>query len=201
MAVYTLPDLPYDVGALAPHLSAELLGLHHGKHHAAYVKGANETLEKLATAEAAQITGLDRALAFNVSGHVLHSMFWTSMSPDGGGRPDGELAAAIDDSFGSYDTFAAQFGAALTTVQGSGWAALVWEPLAQRLLVTQLHDHQSNTLVGSTPVLLADAWEHAYYLDYRNDKQAWSAAFFALADWRSAAERFAGRAITASSAR
>jgi superoxide dismutase, Fe-Mn family len=198
MAAYTLPDLPYDEGALAPHLSAELMGLHHGKHHAAYVKAANETLEKLASADPAQIAGLDRALAFNVSGHVLHSMFWTSMSPDGGDRPGGELAAAIDDSFGSFATFASQFGTALTTVQGSGWAALVWEPLAQRLLVAQMHDHQSNTLVGSTPVLLADAWEHAYYLDYRNDKQAWSKAFFALADWRSAADRFAERIVTSS---
>ncbi len=201
MAVYTLPDLPYDVAALAPHVSGELMSLHHGKHHAAYVKAANETLDKLAGADAAQIAGLDRSLAFNVSGHVLHSMFWLSMAPDGGGEPDGELGDAIRESFGSYATFRDQFSAALTTVQGSGWAALVWEPLAQRLLVAQLHDHQSNTLVGSTPVLLADAWEHAYYLDYRNDKQAWSKAFFAVADWRSAQERFAGRVVASTASR
>ena len=201
MAVYTLPDLPYDEGALAPHLSGELMSLHHGKHHAAYVKGANETLDKLAGADASQIAALDRALAFNVSGHVLHSTFWLSMTPAGGGEPDGELLDAIKESFGSFATFREQFTAALTTVQGSGWAALVWEPVAQRLLVSQLHDHQSNTLVGSTPVLLADAWEHAYYLDYRNDKQAWGKAFFALADWRSAQERFAHRAVASSSSR
>lgn len=203
MKPYTLPDLPYDEGALEPHLSGRLMSFHHGKHHAAYVKGANETLEKLASAKPDQIAGLERALAFNVSGHVLHSLFWTSMSPDGGGRPDGDLASAIDESFGSYDTFAKRFEAALTTVQGSGWAVLAWEPVASRLMVAQLHDHQSNMLAGSAALIVADAWEHAYYLDYQNDKAAWAKAFFALADWSSTAERFAmsARATVGSSRR
>jgi Fe-Mn family superoxide dismutase len=113
------------------------------------------------------------------------------MSPDGGGRPDGDLASAIEESFGSYNTFAQRFEAALTTVQGSGWAVLAWEPVASRLMVAQLHDHQSNMLAGSAALIVADAWEHAYYLDYQNDKAAWAKAFFALADWSSAAERFA----------
>jgi superoxide dismutase, Fe-Mn family len=197
MDVYTLPDLPYAVDALEPNISAQLMTLHHDKHHAAYVKGANTALEALANAKPEEVTALERALAFNLSGHVLHSLFWTSMSPDGGGRPEGELAAAIDESFGSFAAFRARFIAAMTTVQGSGWASLTWEPVAQRLLVAQLHDHQSNTLVGSTPVLVADAWEHAYYLDYHNDKDAWAEAFCNVADWRSAARRFDERIVAA----
>ena len=193
MDVYSLPDLPYAVDSLQPHLSAKLMTLHHDKHHAAYVKGANEALEALVDAKADRVAALERALAFNVSGHVLHSLLWTSMSPDGGGKPEGELAAAIDEAFGSFDRFRERFTAAITTVQGSGWATLTWEPVAQRLLVAQLHDHQSNTMIGATPVLVADAWEHAYYLDYLNDKKAWADAFFQVADWRSAAARFEQR--------
>jgi superoxide dismutase, Fe-Mn family len=180
MDVYTLPDLPYAVDALQPHISSQLMSLHHDKHHAAYVKGANKALEALADAKPDQVPGLE---------------LWTSMSPDGGGQPDGDLGAAINESFGSFDAFRARFVAAMTTVQGSGWATLTWEPLAQRLLVAQLHDHQSNTLVGSTPILVADAWEHAYYLDYHNDKEAWAKAFCNVADWQSAQRRFDERTM------
>jgi superoxide dismutase, Fe-Mn family len=195
MDVYTLPDLPYAVDALQPHISSQLMSLHHDKHHAAYVKGANRALEALTDAKPDEVSALERALAFNVSGHVLHSLLWMSMSPDGGGQPDGDLGNAIDESFGSFEAFRARFVAAMTTVQGSGWATLTWEPLAQRLLVAQLHDHQSNTLVGSTPVLVADAWEHAYYLDYHNDKEAWAKTFCNVADWRSAQRRFDERTM------
>jgi len=131
MAKYTLPELPYAPDALAPHLSAETLELHHGKHHAAYVKGANETVERLAEAETWQIAGLERALAFNVSGHGLHSLFWVSMSPEMEQKPSGNIAAAIDSAFGSYDKYLERFKDALTTIQGSGWALLVWEPIAK----------------------------------------------------------------------
>ena len=145
MATYTLPELPYDVGALEPHLSARILELHHGKHHAAYVKGANTTLEKLEEARAksdfAAIPALERALAFNVSGHVLHSLFWTNLAPKAGGRPDGALLAAIDRDFGGFDAFKRQLTEAASTIMGSGWAALTWEPLAKRLVTTQIYDH------------------------------------------------------------
>lgn len=201
MTTYSLPDLPYDEGALEPHISGRLMTLHHGKHHAAYVKAANETLDKLASAPPDQIAGLEQTLAFNVSGHVLHSLFWTSMSPQGGGRPDGELAEAIERDFGSYDALARRFDTTLTTVQGSGWAVLAWEPVAARLLVAQIHDHQSNMLAGSTPLLVADAWEHAYYLDYQNDKAAWAKAFFSVVDWSSAAGRFASVRTTVGAGR
>ena len=133
MAKYTLPDLPYAYDALAPHLSQETMELHHDKHHAAYVKAANETIERLANAESWQVPGLERALAFNVSGHGLHTLFWDSMSPEMEQKPSGALADAIDTSFGSMDKYLDRFKAALTTIQGSGWALLMWEPMASML--------------------------------------------------------------------
>jgi Fe-Mn family superoxide dismutase len=194
MSSYELPDLPYDHSALEPHIDARIMELHHGKHHATYVKGANTALEKLAEArdsgDFALITKLSKDLAFNLSGHVLHSVFWTCMAPDGGGKPEGELAAAIDDSFGSFDDFKAQLTEATTSVQGSGWGALAWEPVAGRLIVEQVYDHQSNVGQGSDPVLVIDAWEHAFYLQYLNDKAAWVDAFWEVTDWASAGERF-----------
>ena len=191
---YSLPDLPYDYSALEPHLSATLLTLHHDKHHAAYVKGANETLDRLRQSpEAWQVPGLEQSLAFNVGGHLLHSLFWNCLTPDGIGRPEGELSAAIDDAFGSFDAFRTRFTDALTTIQGSGWAVLSWERTAQRLMISQVKDHHGAHIVGADPLLVADGWEHAYYLDYRNEKAKWAAAFFELADWDTAGTRFAQR--------
>ena len=194
MSTYTLPDLPYDYSALEPHIEARIMELHHDKHHATYVKGANTALEKLAdsrdSGDFALITKLSKDLAFNLSGHVLHSVFWTCMSPDGGGKPGGELAVAIDDSFGTFDDFKAQLTEATSTVQGSGWGALAWEPTAKRLIIEQVYDHQSNIGQGSDPILVIDAWEHAFYLQYLNDKAAWVDAFWEVADWQGAAARF-----------
>jgi Fe-Mn family superoxide dismutase len=194
MSTYELPDLPYDYAALEPHIEARIMELHHDKHHATYVKGANTALEKLADArdsgDFALITKLSKDLAFNLSGHVLHSVFWTCMSPDGGGKPEGELAAAIDDAFGTFEDFKAQLSEATGTVQGSGWGALAWEPTAKRLIIEQVYDHQSNIGQGSDPILVIDAWEHAFYLQYLNDKAAWVDAFWEVADWEAAAARF-----------
>jgi Fe-Mn family superoxide dismutase len=194
VATYTLPDLPYDFGALEPHYSAEVLELHHDKHHAAYVKGANETLEKLQVARQLEdfdaIVGLEKSLAFNVSGHVLHSLFWRNLSPDGGGRPEGELAAAIDASFGSFEAFRKHLSAATTSVQGSGWGALAWEPLGQRLIVEQVYDHQGNLGNGSGPILVIDAWEHAFYLQYKNVKADYVDAIWNIVNWVDVSDRF-----------
>ena len=155
MADYTLPDLPYDYGALEPHVSGQIMELHHDKHHAAYVAGANQTLEKLAAArdkdDFGAVVGLEKTLAFNLSGHVLHSVFWTNLSPDGGGKPDGDLGTAIDENFGSFDSFKAHLTQATSTIQGSGWGALAYEPLAGRLVVEQIYDHQGNVGQGSVP--------------------------------------------------
>ncbi len=194
MPTYVLPDLPYDYGALEPHVDARIMELHHDKHHAGYVKKANVALEELDEARTngdfAAINRLEKDLAFNLSGHVLHSVLWKCMSPDGGGKPEGELAAAIEESFGNFDDFRAQLTAATTTVQGSGWGALSWESLANRLIVEQVYDHQGNVGQGSLPILVIDGWEHAYYLQYQNDKDAWVEAFWEVADWSEAARRF-----------
>jgi superoxide dismutase, Fe-Mn family len=192
--LYSLPDLPYDHAALEPHVSARILELHHGKHHKAYVDGANKAAEQLGAArergDFTHIAALEHALAFNVSGHALHSLFWQNLSPDGGGDPKGALADAIGRDFGSCDLFRQQMSRAASSVMGSGWAALVWEPMSRRLLTAQLHDHESNTLQGSTPLLVFDAWEHAYYLQYQNDKARFFEALWHVVNWPDVAARF-----------
>jgi Fe-Mn family superoxide dismutase len=188
LSVYTLPDLPYDYGSLEPHLSAEIVELHHDKHHAAYVKGANDTLEQLAEHREkgggpALLNALEKNLAFHVSGHALHSLFWQNMSPDGGGEPDGDLGARIDADLGGYQAMRAQMTAAAMGVQGSGWASLALEPLGNKLVITQIYDHQSNTPTAYRPLLVLDMWEHAFYLQYKNVKGDWVEAFWNIVNW------------------
>ncbi|MGO2659817.1 superoxide dismutase [Mycetocola reblochoni] len=194
MAVYTLPELSYDYAALEPSISGAIMELHHSKHHQAYVTGANTALDQLAEARdsgnLANVNKLEKDLAFNLGGHVNHSVFWTNLSPNGGDKPTGELSSAIDDFFGSFDKFQAHFTAAALGVQGSGWAALVWDSIGQRLLVQQFFDQQSNFPVGVVPVLLLDVWEHAYYLDYRNVRADYVKAFWNIVDWENVQQRF-----------
>ncbi len=194
MPTYELPDLPYDYSALEPHYSAEVLELHHDKHHKAYVDGANTTFEKLGEARESgdfgTINQLEKNMAFHLSGHVLHSLLWQNMSPDGGGAPEGELAAAVKESFGSHDALRAQMSEAANNVQGSGWAALSWEPLSHRLIVEQVYDHQGNVGQGGPPLLALDMWEHAFYLQYKNVKKDWVDAFWNIVNWPDVADRF-----------
>lgn len=191
--MYELPELPYAYDALEPQIPRELLELHHSAHHAAYVKGANDTLDKLAEARSEKQFGyigqLEKSLAFNVAGHVLHSLFWKNLEPGGGGEPTGALAEALNEHFGSFDAFKAQLTAAAASVQGSGWGALSWEPLGRRLLIEQVYDHQGNTGNSTVPILVVDMWEHAYYLKYRNKKAAWLDAFWQTVNWPDVAER------------
>ncbi len=195
MSQYSLPDLPYDYGALEPHLSGQIIELHHDKHHAAYVAGANTALEKLAEArekgEFGALTGIEKNLAFHVSGHLLHSLYWQNMSPDGGGEPEGELAAAVVEDFGSVAALKTQMSQVIATVQGSGWAALSWEPVGQRLVVHQVLDHQDNVAAGSLPIFVIDGWEHAWYLQYKNVKADYVTAFWNVVNWADVATRFA----------
>jgi Fe-Mn family superoxide dismutase len=195
MPVYSLPELPYDYAALEPHYSAEVLELHHDKHHKAYVDGANTALDKLDQARTSDdfgtINQLQKNLAFHLSGHVLHSMFWENLSPDGGGKPEGDLAAAIDEGFGTFEGLKNQLTESALNVQGSGWGALTWEPLGQRLIVEQVYDHQSNVGQGAPPLLVLDMWEHAYYLQYKNVKADWVKAFWEIVNWPDVASRFA----------
>jgi Fe-Mn family superoxide dismutase len=192
---YVLPDLRYDYGALEPHVSGEIMELHHDKHHRAYVEGANRAIEKLMEirrrGDYESVAPLERAMAFNVSGHVLHSIFWQNMSPDGGGEPDGELARAIERDFGDFQSFRKQINQAASTIMGSGWGALVWDPVIRRLGTTQIYDHQSNVTQGGIPLLVMDAWEHAYYLQYRTEKARFFEALWNVWNWDDIASRYA----------
>ncbi|NYH54077.1 MULTISPECIES: superoxide dismutase [Nocardiopsis] len=193
-APYSLPELPYDYAALEPWISGQIMELHHDKHHATYVSGANTALEKMAEAresgEFGTIPMLEKNLAFNLGGHVNHSIFWKNLSPEGGDKPEGELGAAIDDQFGSFDAFRAHFTSVATTIQGSGWAILAWDALGQRLIIEQLYDQQGNTALSSVPLLMLDMWEHAFYLQYKNVKAEYAKAFWNVVNWADVQERF-----------
>ncbi|KGA21794.1 hypothetical protein GM51_0240 [freshwater metagenome] len=194
MTKYTLPDLAYDFAALEPHISGRIMQLHHGKHHAAYVAGANATLDLMAEArdknDLTWINKLQKDLAFNLGGHVNHSIFWKNLSASGGDKPTGELAAAIDEYFGNFDGFRAHFTANAMGIQGSGWSILAWDVLGQRLIIEQLYDQQGNLVAASVPLLMLDMWEHAFYLDYQNVKADYVAAFWNIVSWQDVQARF-----------
>jgi superoxide dismutase, Fe-Mn family len=194
MADYTLPELAYDYDALAPSISGAIMELHHSKHHQAYVTGANTALAQLADArdkgDFAWVNKLEKDLAFNLGGHINHSIFWTNLSPNGGDKPTGDLAAAIDDQFGSFDKFTAHFTAVAMGVQGSGWAVLAYDSIGQKLIIVQFFDQQGNLPAGIVPILMLDVWEHAYYLDYKNVRADYVKAFWNIANWENAQQRF-----------
>ncbi|KTR08707.1 MULTISPECIES: superoxide dismutase [Curtobacterium] len=194
MAEYTLPELPYDYAALEPHISGKIMQLHHDKHHQTYVTGANTALEQLAEAREsgnlANVNKLEKDLAFNLGGHVNHSIFWTNLGPDTK-VPEGELAAAIDEFFGSFEKFQAQFTAVATGIQGSGWSVLAWDQVGQKLTTFQLFDQQANVPLGVVPIFMLDMWEHAFYLDYLNVKADYVKAVWNIVDWENVAARFA----------
>ena len=193
--VYTLPELDYAYDALEPHISAEIMELHHTKHHANYVAGANAALEALQKAReegtiGAQVTALSKNLAFNLGGHTNHSIFWKNLSPNGGGQPTGALAEAIDRDFGSFDAFKDHFKAAALGLQGSGWAVLGFDHIAGRLVIEQMTDQQGNLSINLTPLLMLDMWEHAFYLQYKNVKADYVEAVWNVFNWDDVAARF-----------
>jgi len=194
MSKYTLPELTYDYAALEPSISARIMELHHSKHHAAYVAGANGALDQLAEAreksDFANINKLQKDLAFHLSGHINHSIFWKNLAPTNSDRPDGELGSAITEFFGSFEAFQLHFNAAAMGIQGSGWAFLAWDSLGERLIIEQLYDQQSNVATASIPLLMLDMWEHAFYLDYQNVKGDYVKAFWSIIDWADVQSRF-----------
>ncbi|MFS0143030.1 superoxide dismutase [Corynebacterium striatum] len=199
MAVYELPELDYAYDALEPHISAEIMELHHTKHHANYVAGANAALEAIdaeikGEGNADRLRALYKNLAFNLGGHTNHSIFWKNLGPNGGGEPTGELAEAINRDFGSFEAFQKAFNAAALGLQGSGWAVLGYDHIAGRLLVEQLTDQQGNTSINFTPLLMLDMWEHAFYLQYKNVKADYVKAVWNVFNWDDIAERFAAAA-------
>lgn len=200
---YTLPDLTYDYGALDPSISGQIMELHHSKHHAAYVAGANQALEQMAeardTGNFGNLPKLEKDLAFHLGGHTNHSIFWKNMGPDSKDRPEGELASAITEFFGDYDKFVAHFNAAALGIQGSGWALLAWDAVGSRLVIHQLYDQQGNVPVLTTPLLMLDMWEHAFYLDYKNVKGDYVKAFWNIVNWDDVEKRFEAAKAHASS--
>lgn len=191
---YTLPPLPYAYNALEPHLDEQTMRLHHDKHHQSYVDGANKALDKLQTARAEgkldEVKALSRDLAFNGSGHSLHTIFWSNLRPAAGNSgPSGALAEALTRDFGSVDAFKAHFGAAARQVEGGGWAILGYEPLAAALRVVQAEKHQDLSFQGITPLLVLDVWEHAYYLKYQNNRGAYVDAWWNVVNWENVQAR------------
>jgi len=189
---YRLPPLPYAYNALEPLYDEKTLRIHHDKHHAGYVNGLNAASEKRQAAreknDFAAIRSLSSDLAFNGSGHVLHTLFWHSMSPSSEQVPD-SLGQALTASFGSVRNAQNQFAAATKGVMSNGWGALVHEPIADKLLILQVERHQDLAIWGATPLLVCDVWEHAYYLQHQNDRGAWVDSFLKLANWPLAAAR------------
>jgi len=194
---YQLPPLPYDYGDLEPYIDAETMKLHHDKHHAAYVKGANaafaelERIRQVGAEEVARIRAVTEELSFHTCGHILHSLLWQCMKKGGGGDPPAgsELHTLITRDFGNLIAFKAQFSAAAQQVHGSGWAVLVFEPLARRLLIVQAEKHQNLAVWGGMPLLVLDVWEHAYYLRYQNRRSDYIKAFWEVVNWEHVQQR------------
>jgi len=187
---YQLPKLEYEYGALAPAISEEQLKLHHTKHHQAYVNGANAILEKLdkARKENAELDqkAILKELSFHEGGLVLHNLFWENLRPYGssGDKPTGVLAAEIDKEFGSFDRFKAEFTKAANSVEGSGWAALTRCKGTGRLLLMQIEKHNNNVFPHYRLLMVLDVWEHAYYLDYKNDRGKFVENFWNILNWK-----------------
>lgn len=195
---YELPDLPYAHNALEPHIDAKTMEIHHGKHHAGYVAKVNAALEGTGIDKSVEdlISDLNAvpeekrgAVRNNGGGHANHSLFWSVMSADGGGDPTGDLAAAINDAFGSFDGFKEAFSNAAATRFGSGWAWLSVD--GGKLVVESTPNQDSPLMEGRTPILGLDVWEHAYYLNYQNRRPDYISAFFNVINWAAVAERFA----------
>lgn len=187
---YELPDLPYAPDALEPHIDAETMRIHHGRHHNAYVNGLNRALGKLAgiregDVDAAEVKFWSRELSFHGSGHVNHTLFWHMMAPesDRQDQPGERLAAAIRRDFGGTDAFLKHFKAAANAVEGNGWGWLVHEPLSGRLLVLQGESQQNLMLTGARPLLGVDVWEHAYYIKHQNRRGDYVEAFTRVINW------------------
>lgn len=194
--LYSLPKLPYEYKALAPALSEEQLMLHHTKHHQAYVTGANGILEKLDKARKenadSDMKAILKELSFHVGGYRLHSLFWENLAPagrGGGGTPKGELGTSIDSEFGSFERFKKEFTQAASSTEGSGWAVLTHCMKTGRLMIMQIEKHNVNIIPGYRILMALDVWEHAYYLDYKNDRAKYIESFWTIVHWEEVNKR------------
>ncbi|MFE4713693.1 Fe-Mn family superoxide dismutase [Paenibacillus sp. NPDC056722] len=191
---HRLPPLPYAYNALEPYIDEKTMRIHHDKHHQSYVDGLNNAEIKLAEARKSGNFDLvkhwERELAFNGAGHYLHTIFWNEMSPQGGGRPTGPLLDAIEQSFGSYDSFKQQFSEAANKVEGGGWAILVWSPRSHRLEILTAEKHQNLSQWDVIPLLALDVWEHAYYLKHQNKRDDYIKDWWNVVNWPYVSERY-----------
>lgn len=191
---HLLPELPYPYNALEPYYDEATVRIHHDAHHKAYVDGLNNAEGKLAEArekgDFALVKHWERELAFQGSGHLLHTLFWNNMAANAGGNPTGAVADQINQDFGSFESFKKQFSAAAVAVEGSGWVLMVWNPMFKKLEILQAEKHHNLTQWGAIPLLTIDVWEHAYYLKYQNKRAAWVEAWWNLVNWKDVNERF-----------
>ena len=190
--------MPYGYKDLEPHMSEEQLKIHHDKHHQGYVNGANAILEKL---EKVRREGIDldvkstlKTLSFNIGGHILHSLFWPNLAPTdkGGGKPGGVLEDTIDKEFKSFERFKKEFTQAASTVEGSGWAALAFCRQTNRPIIMQVEKHNNNVYPMFRILMVLDVWEHAYYLDYKNQRGKFVDAFWNIVNWDEVNKRLEG---------
>ncbi|MGA3020549.1 MAG: superoxide dismutase [Candidatus Micrarchaeales archaeon] len=193
---YELPALPYAYNALEPYISEQIMKLHHDKHHAVYVNGANAALEKLEKARSGEmqidIRAVLRDFGFNYCGQFLHSLFWLNMAQPGkgGGNPGGALGDEINRDFSSFEKFKQQFSDAANTVEGSGWAVLQYDKATDQLLIAQVEKHSMLHFANLPIIMCLDVWEHAYYLDYQNKRVDYIKAWWNVVNWEDIAQRF-----------
>ncbi|MDH5364745.1 MAG: superoxide dismutase [Dehalococcoidia bacterium] len=186
---YSLPKLPYEYKDLEPYISEEQLKIHHSKHHQAYVNGANAILEKLDKARkedaALDIRATLKELSFNIGGHLLHSLFWGNLAPTGkgGGKPGGVFGEIVEKEFGSFERFKKEFTQAAISVEGSGWAALTFCKQTNRPIIMQIEKHNTNIYPMFRILMVLDVFEHAYYLDYKNERAKFVDAFWNIVNW------------------
>ncbi len=196
---FVLPKLPFDKAALEPHIDAKTMEIHHGKHHQGYVDGANKALAELANireggGDVNLVKHWSRELSFHLSGHINHTLFWNLLAPakeGGGGMPTGDLGAAINRDFGSFEKFAAQFKMTCLGVEGGGWGWLIVEPFSKKLMILQQEKQQNMLPTWAKPVLGIDVWEHAYYITYQNKRADYLGAIMNVVDWAAAGELYA----------
>ncbi len=190
---HQLPPLPYSYSALEPYIDREIMRLHHDKHHKSYVDGLNKAEKEMEKARKTNdfsfLKHWEREAAFHGAGHYLHTIFWTIMSPNGGGKPTGDLAKLIDLSFGSFDRFKNHFNEAAKQVEGVGWAILVWVPRTKRLEILQAEKHQNLSQQDVIPILVLDVWEHAYYLQYKNKREDYIKNWWNVVNWNEVSRR------------
>ncbi|RPF55840.1 superoxide dismutase [Aquisalibacillus elongatus] len=191
---HTLPPLPYDYDALEPYISERIMTLHHDKHHQSYVDGLNKAEKEMEKSRKNNdyklIKHWEREAAFNGAGHYLHTIFWNIMSPNGGGKPSGDLIRAIEQRFGNFNAFKKHFSEAAKNVEGSGWAILVYSPRSHHLEILQAEKHQNLTQWDVIPLLVLDVWEHAYYLQYENNRAKYVEEWWNVVNWDEVSNRY-----------